>query len=54
MLLVYGAETPTRSRAEMEALTSLTGVHTISLPFGKLSVHEEFPELRTKHPARSG
>jgi pimeloyl-ACP methyl ester carboxylesterase len=45
MLLVYGAETPTRSRAEMEALTSLTGVHTISLPFGKLSVHEEFPEL---------
>jgi len=45
MLLVYGAETPTRSRAEMESLASITGVQTISLPLGKLSLHEEFPDL---------
>ena len=36
-LLVYGAETPSRSRSEMEALAALPGV-------GKLSVHEEFPD----------
>jgi pimeloyl-ACP methyl ester carboxylesterase len=44
MLLVYGAETPSRSRAEMEALASIPGVQVITLPLGKLSVHEEFPD----------
>ena len=43
LLLVYGAETPPRSRAEMEALAALPGVHTERLRRGKLSVHEEFP-----------
>lgn len=44
MLLVYGAETPPRSRAEMEALASVPGVETVRLPRGKLSVYEEFPD----------
>ncbi len=43
LLLVYGAETPPRSRAEMEALAALPGVRTERLLRGKLSVHEEFP-----------
>jgi pimeloyl-ACP methyl ester carboxylesterase len=42
--LVYGAETPARSRAEMEALAALPGIRTERLPRGKLSVHEEFPD----------
>jgi pimeloyl-ACP methyl ester carboxylesterase len=44
LLLVYGAETPPRSRAEMEALAALPGVRTERLPRGKLSLHEEFPD----------
>jgi pimeloyl-ACP methyl ester carboxylesterase len=44
LLLVYGAETPPRSRAEMEALAALPGIRTERLPRGKLSVHEEFPD----------
>lgn len=44
MLLVYGAETPPRSRAEMEALASVPGVTTARLAQGKLSVYEEFPD----------
>jgi pimeloyl-ACP methyl ester carboxylesterase len=44
ILLVYGAETPPRSRAEMEALAALPGVRTARLPRGKLAVHEEFPD----------
>ncbi len=43
LMLVYGAETPPRSRAEMEALAALPGVRTERLMRGKLSVHEEFP-----------
>jgi pimeloyl-ACP methyl ester carboxylesterase len=42
-LLLYGAETPSRSRAEMEALAAVPGIRSIQLPRGKLSVHEEFP-----------
>jgi len=45
ILTVYGADTPPRSRAEIEAL--IAGVPTmasLSLPFGKLSVYEEFPD----------
>jgi pimeloyl-ACP methyl ester carboxylesterase len=44
MLSIYGAETPPRSRAEMEALAALPGVHSVRLPRGKLAVHEEFPD----------
>jgi len=44
LLLVYGAETPPRSRAEMEALAALPRVRTERLLRGKLSVHEEFPD----------
>jgi pimeloyl-ACP methyl ester carboxylesterase len=44
ILLVYGAETPPRSRAEMEALAALPGVRSVRLPRGKLAVHEEFPD----------
>jgi pimeloyl-ACP methyl ester carboxylesterase len=43
ILLVYAAETPPRSRAEMEALAAIPGIRSITLPRGKLSVHEEFP-----------
>ena len=44
ILLVYGAETPPKSRAEMEALADVPGIRTARLPRGKLAVHEEFPE----------
>ena len=44
-LMVYGAQTPSRSRAEMEALASVPSIRTAVLPLGKLSVHEEFPDL---------
>ena len=45
ILLVYGAETPPRSRAEMEALAALPNVSSIRLACGKLAVHEEFPDV---------
>jgi pimeloyl-ACP methyl ester carboxylesterase len=44
ILVVYGAETPPRSRAEMEALAALPGIRSVQLPRGKLAVHEEFPD----------
>jgi pimeloyl-ACP methyl ester carboxylesterase len=44
ILVVYGAETPPRSRAEMEALAALPGIRSVRLPRGKLAVHEEFPD----------
>jgi pimeloyl-ACP methyl ester carboxylesterase len=44
ILLLYGADTPPKSRAEMEALAAVPGIRTVRLPQGKLSVHEEFPE----------
>lgn len=43
VLLIYGAETPPKSRAEMEALAAVPGIRSVTLPRGKLSVHEEFP-----------
>lgn len=43
-LIIYGEETPRRSRAEMEALATSPNVRTTVLARGKLSVHEEFPE----------
>jgi pimeloyl-ACP methyl ester carboxylesterase len=44
LLLVYGAETPPRSRAEMEAVAERPEVRSVRLARGKLSVHEEFPD----------
>ena len=44
ILVVYGAETPPKSRAEMEALGQLSGVQSCVLPKGKLAVHEEYPD----------
>jgi pimeloyl-ACP methyl ester carboxylesterase len=44
ILVVYGAETPPKSRAEMEALAAVPGIRTARLPRGKLAVHEEFPD----------
>jgi pimeloyl-ACP methyl ester carboxylesterase len=44
ILLVYGADTPPKSRAEMEALAAVPGVRTARLLRGKLAVHEEFPD----------
>ena len=44
ILLVYGADTPARSKAEMEALAALPNVRTALVPAGKLAVHEEFPD----------
>ena len=44
ILLVYGAETPPKSRAEMETLAAVPGIRTARLPRGKLAVHEEFPD----------
>ena len=44
IIVVYGAETPPRSRAEMEALAGLPNVVTAVVPHAKLAVHEEFPD----------
>jgi pimeloyl-ACP methyl ester carboxylesterase len=43
ILVVYGAATPTRSKAEILALVGLPNVRSVELPFGKLAIHEEFP-----------
>jgi pimeloyl-ACP methyl ester carboxylesterase len=43
-LLVYGDETPMRSRAEIESMAALPYVQVERLPKGKLSLHEEFPD----------
>jgi hypothetical protein len=42
--VVQGAEAPTRSCAEMEALAALPGIRSVRLPRGKLAAHEEFPD----------
>jgi pimeloyl-ACP methyl ester carboxylesterase len=44
IMVVYGAETPPRSRTEMEALASLPNVAATIVPHAKLAVHEEFPD----------
>jgi pimeloyl-ACP methyl ester carboxylesterase len=44
MLVIYGAGTPTRSKAEMIALVALPHVLSVELPIGKLGIHEEFPD----------
>jgi len=44
MLMVYGDQTPPRSRGEMEALATIDGMRSICIPRGKLSLHEEFAD----------
>jgi pimeloyl-ACP methyl ester carboxylesterase len=44
ILVIYGRQTPQRSRAEIEALTALPGISSVRLTQGKLSVHEEFAD----------
>jgi pimeloyl-ACP methyl ester carboxylesterase len=44
MLMVYGDQTPRRSRSEMQSLAAVPGVQSVYLPTGKLSLHEEFPD----------
>jgi pimeloyl-ACP methyl ester carboxylesterase len=48
ILLIYGDQTPARSRSEMEALSALPNVSVKRLPAGKLSIHEEFPDAVVK------
>jgi pimeloyl-ACP methyl ester carboxylesterase len=45
ILVVYGADTPKRSKAEIEALADFRNVQLRELPVGKLAIHEEFPSL---------
>ena len=58
VLVIYGAEAPARSRAEMEALAALPGIRACVLPHGRLSLHEEYPDevadaiLRFTSPGR--
>jgi pimeloyl-ACP methyl ester carboxylesterase len=44
MLMVYGDQTPRRSRSEMQCLAAIPGMRSVCLPTGKLSLHEEFPD----------
>jgi pimeloyl-ACP methyl ester carboxylesterase len=41
LLVAYGAETPPKSRAEMEALTTVPAVRSFIAPRGKLGFYEE-------------
>jgi pimeloyl-ACP methyl ester carboxylesterase len=43
-LIVYGSDTPPRSRAEIESLKGLGGIAVSAVP-GSLGVHEEQPEI---------
>jgi pimeloyl-ACP methyl ester carboxylesterase len=45
VLVIYGGETPRRSRAEIEALAALPNIRSVRVPHGKLSVHEEFADV---------
>ena len=44
ILLVYGADTPAKSKADMAELAALPNVRTVLLPAGKLAIHEEFAD----------
>jgi pimeloyl-ACP methyl ester carboxylesterase len=44
ILVIYGAETPPRSKAEMQNLGRFAHVKLVELPAGKLAVHEEYPD----------
>ena len=42
ILVIYGADTPPKSKAEMAELAALPNVRAALLPAGKLAIHEEF------------
>jgi pimeloyl-ACP methyl ester carboxylesterase len=44
-LVIYAAGSPRKSKAEMAALAALSNIVPAEVPQGKLSVHEEFPEV---------
>ena len=44
ILVIYGADTPPKSKAEMAELAALPNVRAELLPAGKLAIHEEFAE----------
>jgi len=44
ILVIYGADTPAKSKAEMAELAALPNVRAALLPAGKLAIHEEFAE----------
>jgi pimeloyl-ACP methyl ester carboxylesterase len=44
ILVIYGADTPPRSRMEMEVLAALPGIESRCLARGSLGVHEEKPD----------
>jgi len=44
ILVVYGVDTPVKSKAEMAELAILPNVRAIVLPAGKLAIHEEFAD----------
>ena len=44
ILVIYGADTPPKSKAEMAELARLPNVRTALLPAGKLAIHEEFAD----------
>jgi pimeloyl-ACP methyl ester carboxylesterase len=44
ILVIYGADTPPKSKAEMAELAALPNVDAALLPVGKLAIHEEFAE----------
>lgn len=44
VLVVCGASTPRKSKAEMEALAALPNIEHVVLATGKLSIHEEYPD----------
>ena len=44
VLVIYGAEVPRKSRAEMEALAALPDIRACMLPRGRLNLHEEYPD----------
>jgi pimeloyl-ACP methyl ester carboxylesterase len=44
LAVLYGPDTPPRSRAEMEALAALPGLAVHRLARGALGVHEEYPD----------
>jgi pimeloyl-ACP methyl ester carboxylesterase len=44
ILVIYGADTPSKSKAEMAELGALPNVRATLLPAGKLAIHEEFAD----------
>lgn len=47
LMVVIGESTPSKSRAEMDALAALPQLQTVILP-GSLGMHEEYPEAVAK------